>query len=103
MMIWSYIDRIRKEYGDDAAKELALFQAKQVYAVKEVVLKEKLDCDLVLTRVCEAFNSQEQADEWTAIYQTLLDDELDYIQDVCFIGPKYAERVSCLSFRKYKC
>jgi cation diffusion facilitator CzcD-associated flavoprotein CzcO len=101
MMVWSYIDRIRKEYGEDAAKELALFQAKQVYAMKEVVWREKLDCDLLLTRVCEAYISQEQADEMTAMYQKLLDDRLDYIQDVDCVGAKYAERVSVLPENLY--
>ena len=62
--------------------------------MKEVVQKEKLNCDLVLTRVCEAYISQSQADEMTAIYQKLLDDRLDYIQDLDYVGPKYAEWLS---------
>lgn len=77
-----------------AAKEPALFQAKQVYAMKEIALKEQLDCDLVLTRVCEAYISQSQADEMTTIYQELLNDELDYIQDLDYVGPKFAKKVS---------
>jgi glycine/D-amino acid oxidase-like deaminating enzyme len=94
MMIWSYINKITKQFGSEAAKELALFQAKVVFAMKEVVQKEKLDCDLVLTRVCETYISQSQADEMAAMYQELLDDGLDYIQDVNYIGSKYAERLS---------
>jgi hypothetical protein len=94
MMGWQFLNNMKRKYGADAAKELALFKANQVFAMKEVAQKEKLDCDLILTRVCETYLSQSEADEMTASYNSLLKEGLDYIQDVDYIGPKYAERLS---------
>ncbi len=37
MMIWAWIDRITQVFGLEAAKEVALFQRDQVYAMKAVV------------------------------------------------------------------
>ena len=94
MMGWQFLNNMIRDYGADAAKELALFKANQVFAMKEVAQKEKLDCDLVLTRVCETYLSQSEADEMAASYKSLLKDGLDYIQDVDYVGPKYAEGLS---------
>jgi glycine/D-amino acid oxidase-like deaminating enzyme len=93
-MAFFYINMVREEYGEDAAKELMLFQVAQVFALKEIVQKEKLDCDFVLTRSCEAYISQPESDEATANYEKLIEDGLDYVQDVYYAGPKYAERLT---------
>ncbi|KAG0648210.1 hypothetical protein D0Z07_5294 [Hyphodiscus hymeniophilus] len=94
MMGWQFLNGMLKNYGADAAKELTLFKANQVFAMKEVVEKEKLDCDFVLTRVCETYLAQSEADEMTASYEELLKEGLDYIHDVQYLGPKYVERLS---------
>jgi glycine/D-amino acid oxidase-like deaminating enzyme len=94
MMIWSWIDEISKEFGLEAAKEVALFQRDQVYAMKAVAEKEKLDCDAVLTRCFEVVLDQRHFDAASKVYQKQLEDGLDFIQDVNFVGPKHAEKVS---------
>jgi len=93
MMCWPHIDPVTKLAGPEAAKELSLFQAEQVYAIKGVVEKEKLDCDLILTRCFETMLDQSQADKMKEIYDKQLQTGLDYIRDVNFIGPKHVERV----------
>ena len=93
-MGWQFLNDMLQKHGADAARELALFKANQVFAMKEVVQKEELDCDFVLTRVCETYLSQSEADEMTASYEELLKDGLDYIQDVQHIGSKFAEKLS---------
>lgn len=81
--------------GPEAAKELALFQAAQVYAMKATAEKENLDCEYLLTREYEAFLSQEQSDEVQAqLEKEHNTPELDYIKDLQFVGPKFAEKVS---------
>ena len=97
MMVYPYIEEVTKEHGADAARELLLFQKAQVSAMKRTAEKEELDCDLVLTRVCEATLSQETADERRAVYDENRRAGLDYIDDVDFVGPKYAENVSCVN------
>ena len=94
MMGWQFLNGMLRKYGAEAAKELTLFKAHQVFAMKETVQKEKLDCDLVLTRVCETYLSQSEADQMTSDYEKLLKDGLDYIQDVQHLGPKFAEKLS---------
>ncbi len=71
-----------------------MFQTKQVYAMKGVCDKEKLDCDALLTRYMEALLVQSQADEQRAGYQKQVEAGLDYIADVNYIDPKYIENVS---------
>ena len=90
----TYIDRVTKENGAEGAKELFLFQQDQVYAMKHVAEKEKLDCDAVLTRCFEVTLSQFQADETARAYEQLLEAGLDFIEDVDFNEPKHAETVS---------
>ncbi|PMD43301.1 FAD dependent oxidoreductase [Hyaloscypha variabilis F] len=94
MMIWSWIDEISKEFGLEAAKEVALFQRDQVYAMKAVAEKEKLDCDAILTRCFEVVLDQRHFDAASKVYQKQLEDGLDFIQDVNFVGPKHAEKLS---------
>lgn len=71
--------------------------AAQIYAMKSVVDKEKIDCDYVLNRFVEVFLDQSQADSKRNIYEGQLAAGLDYIEDLSFIGPKFAERVSASS------
>jgi hypothetical protein len=90
----TYIDRVTKENDAEAAKEPFLFQQDQVYAMKHVAEREKLDCDVVLTRCFEVTLSQFQADETARAYEQLLEAGLDFIEDVDFNGPKHVESLS---------
>jgi hypothetical protein len=90
----TYIDRVTKENGAEAAKELFLFQQDQVYAMKHTAEREKLDCDAVLTRCFEVTLSQFQAHEAARSYKQLLEAGLDFIEDVDYNGPKHVETVS---------
>lgn len=66
-----------------------MFQRNQVYAMKAVAEKEKLDCDGVLARCFEVVLDQGQADWASRVYEKQLEDGLDFIQDVCYVGPKH--------------
>ncbi|TVY78531.1 Gamma-glutamylputrescine oxidoreductase [Lachnellula suecica] len=91
----SYVDPVVREHGVDAARELALFQRDQIYAMKGIAEKENLDCDAVLTRYFETFLTQAHADKVKRQYKEQLKAGLDFIQDVQYVGPKYAEQGSC--------
>lgn len=93
-MGYTDIDVVTKKFGAESAKELALFMAEHVYAMKEVAEKEKLDCDFVLTRRVEAFLHQPHADHLKGVYERQLEEGLDYIEDVDFVNQKFVERVS---------
>ena len=93
MMSWRANDFVTKFAGAEAAKELSTFQTELLYAMKEVVDKEQLDCDFVMTRSLEIILDQSHADALKKIYEDQIHLGLDYIRDVDFIGPRYAERV----------
>lgn len=42
-----------RKYGKEAAEEVASFEQRQVKAVKELVEKENIDCDFVVTRATD--------------------------------------------------
>jgi hypothetical protein len=94
MMVWFWVDSIATKYGAEAAKEVALFQRDQVYAMKSVAKKEKLVCNAVLTRCFEVVLDQGPGDRASRVYQKQLDDRLGFIKDVNYVGLKYVERVS---------
>jgi hypothetical protein len=93
-MVHAYIEKVIKEHGVEAARELSPFQAELAYAMKQVAEKEKFGCDMVLTRCMETFLSQSHADEQKAICDKELANGLALITDVDFIGLEYAETVS---------
>lgn len=53
-----------------------------------------MDCDLLLTQVCEATQAHEIADERRTGYEELWREEVGYIDDVDFVGAKNVEVVS---------
>lgn len=90
------IDLITQRYGPDLAKELSLFMGAHMYSMKGVSERENIDCDYVLDRFVEAYQSQADADRVKKVYEEQLKDNLDYIQDVYFMTQKYVERVSLI-------
>lgn len=88
------IDSIKQKHTPELAKELSLFMAAHMYAMKGIAEKEKINCDYVLDRFVEAYQNQTDADRVKEVYERQLEDGLDYIQDVDFMNQRYVERVS---------
>lgn len=42
-----------QKYGKEAAEEVASFEARQVKEIKDLVEKESIDCDFVVTRASD--------------------------------------------------
>jgi hypothetical protein len=93
-MGYGLIDRVTQKYGAEDAKEVVTFLAKHMYAMKYVAEKEEIDCDYTLDRYVETFLDQSDADHVMEVYDAQFKAELDYIQDVDVMNPKYVERVS---------
>jgi len=55
------VSRVLREHGVEAANEIGNFHVKQIRAMKEVVDKEGLDCDFLLTRSFDVFMDEKQA------------------------------------------
>ncbi|KAF7531068.1 hypothetical protein G7054_g9244 [Neopestalotiopsis clavispora] len=83
-----------KKHGAKAAVEVANFGASQVYAVKELVEKEKIDCDFTLTRACDATLDEGLARETEEAFKQLSASGVANLKDIHYTGRKDAERVS---------
>ncbi|KAK5059372.1 hypothetical protein LTR69_005960 [Exophiala sideris] len=83
-----------KKYGARAAVEVANFEASQVHAVKDLVEKEQIDCDFVLTRACDATLHKGLADETEAAFAELVKSGFADFKDVYHARAKDAERIS---------
>ncbi|RMJ17098.1 hypothetical protein CDV36_003257 [Fusarium kuroshium] len=83
-----------KKYGVRAAVEVANFEASQVHAVKELVEKEKIDCEYTLTRACDATLDESLSKETEAAFKELVNSGVANLKDVHYTPQPQAERVS---------
>ncbi|KAI8255213.1 putative oxidoreductase OrdL [Colletotrichum sp. SAR11_239] len=88
------VPKYTKLYGADEAAKLAAFEASNVYAVKELVESERLDCDFHLTRAVDVYLDPEHAKQTEAAYRDLLKAGKVNLKDVS--GVKGAK--CCFSF-----
>lgn len=86
-----------KKYGVRSAVEVAQFEASQVHAVKALVEKEKIDCDFVLTRACDATLHKGLADETEKAFEEMLKAGVTDFKDVYHARKGDAERVRLAS------
>ncbi|TLD15245.1 hypothetical protein PspLS_10676 [Pyricularia sp. CBS 133598] len=92
-------------YGMEAAAEMARFEAEHVYAVKDLIEAEGLDCDFHLTRAMDVCLDAEHARETEAAYRELVKADVADLRDVDFTPKQDAEKISgvkgaqcCFSF-----
>jgi glycine/D-amino acid oxidase-like deaminating enzyme len=86
----THIDR----QGLEAGAEIAEFEASHVTAIKKVVVKEKIDCDFVVTRTTDVWCNQGAAERAKASYDKMVAYGLKHMDDVDFYIGKDAEGVS---------
>lgn len=89
-------------YGNKVANEIAEFQLQHVLAVKDLVEKEKIDCDFQLTRACDVFIDQEYADKFTAAFEKIKASGATCVRQVQYTGPRDAEQVSIVVIHQYR-
>lgn len=51
--IYNFVSSLATDYGVDAAAEVAAFEAKHVYAIRDFVEKENIDCDYTVTQAVD--------------------------------------------------
>lgn len=81
-------------YGATAAAEVARFETANVYAMKELIESEGLDCDVQLTRAVDVYLDAEHAENTEAAWRSLKEDGHADLSDVTFIPKRDAERIS---------
>lgn len=87
--------KYRHMFGDKAAAELAAFESSQVYAVKDLVEKEKIDCDFTLTRAVDACLDEAHAAKTKKEFDTLVAAGVfPSVRDVQYAEGRAAEMLS---------
>lgn len=91
--VYFNVGKYAAKYGVEAAVEVARFEASQVFAVKDLVEEEQIDCDFVLTRAIDATFDPELARESEEAYYQLKKLGVAALDDVQFTAKKDAEGV----------
>ncbi|KAI8310593.1 hypothetical protein K4K59_008107 [Colletotrichum sp. SAR11_240] len=91
--VYFNIPKYIEKYGVEAAVEVANFEASQVFAVKELVEKEKIDCDFTLTRTCDATLDEGLATATEEAFAKLVESGVANLKDVHYTPRARAEKV----------
>ena len=88
------VSKYTSMFGATAAAEVAAFEAANVYAVKDLVEREDLDCDFQLTRSLDVYLDLQHAKDTEEAWRKLKSEGVADLRDVAFVSGKDAERVS---------
>lgn len=86
----TYIDRA----GAKAGAEIAEFEIAHVKAIKKFIEEERIDCDFTLTRSFDVWCNKEAAQKAKAIYDYMVSEKFDHMEDVAFYTGDHVEGVS---------
>lgn len=75
-----HVAKMLDEHGLKAANQLAEFFMEQMYALKDVVEGEKLDCDLLITRSFNVFMEEDDAEHNLNEIRMLFDQGVDVVK-----------------------
>lgn len=81
------------KYGKEAADEVSSFEIRHVKEIGDLVRRENIDCDFVVTRACDVCLYDEGRDVLKAKYDRLSDEGLSIVDDVFYSSEKTAEGV----------
>ncbi|KAF3769468.1 FAD dependent oxidoreductase superfamily [Cryphonectria parasitica EP155] len=79
------------KYGPASADEYARFVQDHIYALKDVVEKEKIACEFEIRRSYDVFNLESEAREVEASFREALDRGDQWTRDRDLVGPEFAE------------
>ena len=79
----------------EAGTELANFEIAHLKALKEVITKEDIDCDLNITRNMNVYLNEAAAEKAKLKYETLAAQGLSFVDDLHYTPQKHAEGVWC--------
>lgn len=96
--LYNGIASLAAEYGYEAAAEVAAFEASHIEELRTFVEKEKIDCDLAITKAIDVQLSNEHSIRLKDGYDNLLNAGVAPTSDVSYIPEKEAEEVSLLAY-----
>lgn len=90
---YNAIANLAAEYGAEAAAEVADFEAKHIVALKELIEKQNIDCDFVVTRAMDVQFSESHCRKLKAGYDNLLKSNVDATRGTFYSPEETAEGV----------
>ncbi|KAF4806272.1 Gamma-glutamylputrescine oxidoreductase [Colletotrichum siamense] len=85
------VPQYARMYGKKAAAEMAVFEMSHVQAIKDLVEKEKIDCDFVLTRAYDVILDPGLAEKTKREFDQLVEERFPTVKDVWY-APTAAAR-----------
>ncbi|PQE14213.1 FAD dependent oxidoreductase superfamily protein [Rutstroemia sp. NJR-2017a BVV2] len=92
--LYGHIPKYIERYGAEAGEKLAEFEIEHVQALKELIERENIECDFVMTRTCDVWTTQQQVDQFKAVYEGMKSHGFKYMEDVEFTEGEDAEVIS---------
>jgi hypothetical protein len=86
--------RLAKQYGSEAAEELALFEMDNIKAVEQYIARERVDCDFISTRAVDVQLTDDMCRKVESGYRALEATGSPAAQKIFPIPKKYVEKVN---------
>lgn len=91
---YNSISRLAAEHGIEAAREVAEFEASHVTTIKDVVDREGIECEYVVTNAIDVQLNADHCKTMKANYDHLVHEGCRPTQDTEFVAKPGAEQVS---------
>ncbi|RDW77707.1 FAD dependent oxidoreductase superfamily-like protein [Coleophoma cylindrospora] len=91
--LYGHIPTYVERGGVQAGAEIAEFEIAHVKAIKRIVEAEKIDCDFTLSRTIDVWCNEESAKKAKAVYDQMLENNFEYMDDVIFYTGKEVEGI----------
>ena len=82
-----------EKYGYEAAAEISKFEIAHLHAIRDLVEKEKIDCDLTLTRTFDVFLDEQDGKKSKEAYDKMIRSGITSIKDAQYTPAERAEQV----------
>lgn len=91
--LYGHIPTYIERHGLEAGAELAKFELAHLKALKEIIFKEEIDCDLNITRNMNVYLNDAAGEKAKRVYQTLAAQGLSFVDDIHYTPQSQAEGV----------
>lgn len=92
--LYGHIPTYVERGGPRAGAEIAEFEIAHVKEMKKLIEKENIDCDFSLCRTVDVWCNEEMAKKAKAVYDQMVKNDFEYMDDVIFYTGKEVEGVS---------
>lgn len=91
---YNSISRLAAEHGIEAACEVANFEASHVTTLKDLVDRENIECDYVVTKAMDVQLNADHCKAMKVQYDHLIQEGCQATQETEYVGKPDAEQVS---------